>query len=111
MEMTHVITGTVSVDPGMSLSRTIDVPPGLTDPVSRVLSKAQVSDSANVSHFKFVSFAGASSLDASPPRDTYFGARFLNMNYSSTATGPIDIDFQLVFLDQEELEPIEYRGN
>jgi hypothetical protein len=108
MDITHVIVGTVDVDSG-SGSRHLDIPFGITDPLSAYLSSVIVTDPVTVTEFKLTGFGEDASSSA---RDHYLGGvRQVTFGYTSTATGPLSVDFVLVFVDVVAPGAIGYGGN
>lgn len=108
MEIVKIIRGTVSVEPGTLQNRYLEVPGSVTAPLSRVLSNATVSDSADVALFKCSGVYDQGDLDA---HQTYVGEREVLFTYTSTASGPIDVDIELVFVDEVELPAVTYVGS
>jgi len=108
VNITHVIVGTVNVDPGTG-SRHLDIPFAITDPLSNYLSEVVVTDPANVTEFKVTGFGN----DVSPTaRDAYLGGvRQVVVNYVSTAVASLSVDFTLVFVDEQDPGAIGYGGN
>lgn len=105
--ITHIVRGTISVAPGVGQPQFIDVPGVVTEPLSTVMSYAKVADPADTVEFKFWSFNDNENKD---PRETYLGVRQVEMTYTSTASGPLDVDFQIVFTDEVEPVSVTYVG-
>lgn len=111
MEITHVITGSVDVDPG-SGTRYLDIPFAITDPFCSYLSTVTVADPTAVTEFIVTNYGDNETHLA---RDIYLsglsqGARQVGFIYTSTAAGPLTVNFALVFVDV--LAPgVVYGGN
>lgn len=105
MQITDIIRGTLSVAPGANTGLFIEIPGRVTDPLSRVMSRASVAGIADISDFLFVGFFDNGNPDA---HQTYLGTREVEMVYTSTASGPIDVDIEIVFVEEPEPNVITY---
>jgi len=112
VEITQILVGTVSVDPGVGQIRPLDAPPGFPSFNERYpdnfFSTVQVADSADASLFTFIGFQSVAPTD---PREIWLDLKKNGIMYTSTASGPIDISFKMVWTDTSVPSPETYEGD
>lgn len=94
MEITHVLYGTVTVEPGTSASHVLDIPVDFPSALPNLyLSRVVPSDPAELGSFKLIGFAGGSPSS----RDNFVGVRQFVMIYTLTGVDPVAVDLSLLF--------------
>lgn len=107
MEITHTINGTLTLDPGVSVNRAMDIPAGFpTDGPNRRFSRVTPLDPADLPLFRFEGFTSP----ALSSRDNYAGVHQFALVYTLTGPDPIDVEFDLVFVVAAEPVNISYGG-
>lgn len=112
MEITQILAGTVSVNPGVNQLRVLDMPPGYSSfnnhYPENFFSTVEVLNSSDASFFTFIGFQAVNPTD---PREIWLGLNKGAIIYTSTASGPIDIHFRLVYTDEAVPQPEAYEGD
>ena len=110
MNITNILSGTISFPPGADAERLIELSPDL--PTGQLpdwfFSYVRPADPANNGLF---TFEGVSSKPAPTSLESYKGTRYLGIAYTSTASGPIDVAFMLVWTDTPTPSIEQYQGD
>lgn len=107
MEITHVLVGTLTLDPGVNVARVLDLPAGfpLNGPERR-LSRVSPVDSADLAIFKLERFTAASPSS----RDNFVGAHQFTLEYTLAGVDPIDVDIDLAWVIGASPVAVGYGG-
>lgn len=107
MEITHVLNGTLTLDPGSSVARVMDLPIGFPlDRLNQRFSRVSPLDAANNVLFRFESFGAAGPSS----RDNFVGVRQFTLVYTLTGVDPIDVEFDIAFVMAADPIQISYGG-
>lgn len=112
MNITNVLTGTISLEPGASMSRNIDIVSGIPGVPVFVLSRVIPSDPANNILFKFTGINGPNTPagDSDSSRLSYVGAKQISLFYDLTGSDAIDVDFYILWADEFPASVTSYGG-
>ena len=106
MDVTEIVYGTVTLEPGASITRIFDCPAGQTGAPSQYFSKVNVADLANFALFSWVAIE---SVEADPAH-AFMGASQFELIYTITGTSAVDVDFVFVWTEGEP-SAVYYAGS